>query len=141
MIGGKAEEYAYPLLQEAYDTVIDLREDKEAQYHGIDFSIRQNSWKHAYTLDIKGNLHNGLFCFEFRKTYQHSNRVTPGWFHTSKSDRIYHVDVDNEQLVWYELPKMRMRLLEEETLTGYSDGLRRISIEDILIKDLLRTTW
>ena len=139
LIGGKAEEYAYPQLLKAYDIVEDLREDKEAQYQGIDFRIKKNSWAHSYALDIKGNLHNGMFYLEFAKTYQHSTRIVPGWFHASKSDRIYHVDVEEGKLAWYGLPEMRMRLLDMGVVS--KKGLHRFSIDDVLIKDLIRTTW
>jgi hypothetical protein len=135
LVGGKAEEYAYSQLLNAYDSVIDLREDREAQYRGIDFSIKQKKWKHAYSLDVKGNLHNGMFYLEFFK----GNR--PGWFHTSTSHRIYHVDVEEGKVAWYGLPEMRMRLLDEETLTGYSSGLKRIAVNDNTLQDLIRTTW
>jgi hypothetical protein len=77
LVGGKAEEYAFPLLRDAYYNIIDLREDKEAQYRGIDFSIRQEKWAHFYDLDIKGNLHNGMFYLEFQKS-----NGRPGWFPT-----------------------------------------------------------
>ncbi len=103
LVGGKAEDYAFPLLLDAYDSVIDLREDMEAQYRGIDFSIKQKKWNHSYYLDVKGNLHNGMFYLEFRKTFQHSTRQQPGWFHTSTSHRIYHVDVEEEKVAWYDL--------------------------------------
>ena len=131
--GGKAEDYAYPLLQKAYDEVIDLREDQEAQYRGIDFSIKQKKWRHAYSLDVKGNLHNGMFYLEFQKGGR------PGWFHTSTSHRIYHVDVEEGKIAWYGLPEMRKRLLD----MGTSDdsGLQRFSVTDSLIYDLIRTTW
>jgi len=136
LIGGRAEEYAYPLLQAAYDEVIDLREDNEAQYRGIDFGIKQNSWSHVYYIDIKGNLHNGMFYLEFRK-----NDGRPGWFHTSTSHRIYHVDVEEEKIAWYDLHKMRMRLLNEEILAGYNSGLYRMTVNDNLTKDLIKKTW
>ncbi len=135
LVGGQAEEYAYPLLQAAYDEVIDLREDKEAQYRGIDFGIRQFEWKHPYYLDVKGNLHNGMFYLEFQKS-----DGRPGWFHTSTSHRIYHVDVEEEKIARYDLHKMRMRLLDMGTVTD--SGLHRFSINDVLIQDLIiTTTW
>ena len=135
LVGGKAEEYAYSQLLHAYDSVGDHREDIEAQYRGIDFSIKQKKWNHAYSLDVKGNLHNEMFYLEFQK----GNR--PGWWHTSTSHRIYHVDVEEGKVAWYGLPEMRMRLLNEELLPEYNSGLKRLSIHDVLIKDLIRTTW
>ena len=134
LVGGKAEEYAYSQLLNAYDSVIDLREDKEAQYRGIDFSIKQRKWKHAYSLDVKGNLHNGMFYLEFQKS-----DGRPGWFHTSTSHRIYHVDVEEGKIAWYDLHNMRMRLLDMGTVS--KNELLRLSVDDILIKDLIRTTW
>ncbi len=134
LVGGQAEEYAYSQLLNAYDSVIDLREDKEAQYRGIDFSIKQRKWKHAYSLDVKGNLHNGMFYLEFQKS-----DGRPGWFHTSTSHRIYHVDVEEGKIAWYDLHNMRMRLLDMGTVS--KNELLRLSVDDILIKDLIRTTW
>ena len=133
--GGKAEDYSYPLLQKAYDEVIDLREDPEAQYRGIDFGIKQAKWKHPYYLDVKGNLHNGMFYLEFRKA-----DGRPGWFHTSTSHRIYHVDVEEEKVAWYDLHKMRMRLLDMGVMLD-EKSLLRLSNTDSLVYDLIRTNW
>ena len=99
--GGQAEEWLIEKLEKIYDEVQDYREDMRFQRRGIDFGIKKTGWRNTYTLDCKANLKKGRFFLELSK----SDR--PGWFWKSQADRIYHVDLDTGEAIWYGLPEMR----------------------------------
>ena len=134
--GGRAEEWLFNKLNHVYDEVIDLREDWKAQIDGIDFGIKKNNWHNPYFLDCKGNLNDDSFFVEYSKKDQ------PGWLWKSKSDRIYHVDVDNNKALWYSLPEMQRTLSQMNCCIGPNHGgLCRIDANDKMLKDVIHWMW
>ena len=134
--GGLAEEWLYEKLNGVYDEVIDLREDWKSQIDGIDFGIKKDSWHNAYYLDCKGNLKGNYFFIEYEKAH------STGWFWKSKSDRIYHVDIENNRACWYSLPDMRKALSEINCCIGpLHGGLCRVDANDKMLKDVIHWMW
>ena len=138
--GGKAEEWLFDKLNNVYDEVIDLREDWKAQTDGIDFGIKKDSWHNPYFLDCKGNLKGDYFYVEFNRGGDHTKfHNVPGWFWKSKSDRIYHVDVENKKACWYSLPDMRSVMSQMNCCIGpLNDGLCRVNVKDEIFRDIIK---
>jgi len=128
--GDSAEEWVMNKLSSVYQ-VEDLRNDWKSQIDGIDFGITKSAWKNTYYLDSKGNLNGDIFYLEMEKNGK------PGWFMKSKSDRIYHIDVNAGRGYWYSLPDMRLLMSK----MGVTSGLYKIDVTDIKFKNLLRIIY
>lgn len=142
--GGKGEELLFKYLQKIYD-VKDYREDMTVQMLGVDFAVSKPTWKRAFTLDAKTNLKRINNQYEF--TLELSKRGKAGWFHTSKSDRIYHIDLDNKLSVYYDLGEMRQALAHymiTDHKTAFKvmkiggDILLHISIDHPAVKHIIK---
>ena len=57
--GIAGEKWLHEKMTAFYDEVKDHTDDAVYQTNGIDFSVKQETWKRAYTLDVKNNLKVG----------------------------------------------------------------------------------
>jgi hypothetical protein len=118
--GESGENYLYEVLKNQY-TVSDYRTDMVMQTQGIDFGIKKPEWRREYTLDVKNTLYieknNEYIAF---KIELECNKQ-PGWFFTSKADRIYHTNAYMGKYLYYNLDEMRYyvnkKLIAQDTST------------------------
>ena len=92
--GDAAEQLAYDYLTRVYDQVQWHREDREKQIAGKDFEFKKKQWKHSYSVDVKGNLHDGTFLVYFDEMFNKSNH------------RMMHVDVATRCAIEYSRESM-----------------------------------
>lgn len=92
--GDKAEQLVYDYLVRVYDTVDWHRDDREKQIAGKDFEFKKKQWKYSYSVDVKGNLHDGIF------------RVYVDEIANKLNHRMMHVDVATGQAVEYSRESM-----------------------------------
>ena len=113
----------YTHLLSRYDCVSDYRMDMTAQSVGVDFGIKQTSWSREITLDVKNNLYIVPEKIGFKVEITKNNK--PGWFMTSKADRIYHVSSYQRKYIYYELHDLRLYVFQNMSkldLVKYNDG-------------------
>ncbi len=75
--------------------VIDHESDRDLQTQGLDFSIRKNTWRNFYSIDVKANLDSyGSYYVDLKPD---------GWLFNPKktSDRICHACVETGWFLWY----------------------------------------
>ena len=146
--GGKGEDWLYAKLLKVYDEVIDYRTDMQKQIVGIDFAVKKNSWFRPFNLDCKTNL---FIDDDKQSTYfEYIKNGKPGWFLKSQADRIYHVNVERNKGLYYDLNDMRQvvsrRLLFQdmkgfEILKSGQDLLLKVDLSLPEIKSLLKVIW
>jgi len=92
--GDQGERLYYDFAVRRYDSVSWNQSNKADQAAGADFSIKNNKWPKAYTVDVKANLKSGDFYID--------NKAS-GWLWAQKkvSDIIVHLDIDTGDLVQY----------------------------------------
>ena len=146
--GDEGEKWLLKKLRESkqYDTVKDFSKEYKMQELGIDGSVQKKNWKRPYYYDCKHNLFkksNGTFQIYLEWTKKYSGK--PGWFHTSSSNRIYHVSVKNNTSIFYDLKEMRQRIREQRDLGHVAVSIRKFKESYIMIEhddpafaDLLR---
>lgn len=104
-------------------TVIDYEQDYQMQVAGVDVVVN------GHTIDVKANLHNGVF---------HIERGLAGWlFNANKtSDVIVHIDLDSSDIVWYLRDEARksVRVAQHDTLT-------RCDVNRIGQRGFISTSW
>ena len=113
--GRNGEEWMLKELQRQYPEVTDYTKDMAMQRRGIDFSIHHPKWQREYYLDVKNNLyidHKNSSETSLLLELSKANGV-PGWFVTSQSDRIYHVNSYLGRYVYYDLAQMRRWIISE----------------------------
>ncbi len=117
--GIKGERWLFEKLESCnqYITVKDFTDVYFMQKNGIDGSVYKTSWYRPYYFDCKHNLikeKDGSFLLylEWAK-----KRSRPGWFRTSKADRIYHVSVNDNISIFYDLKEFR-KLIRKEITKG-----------------------
>jgi hypothetical protein len=108
--GDVGEKWLYKRLFKFYDKVNDLRKDMDAQTRGIDFQVKQKTWKRFYSIDAKTNLERSSgkdwkIYLEWTK-----DDGSIGWFLKSEADRIYHINVTQNTSFFYDLKEMRGRV-------------------------------
>jgi len=140
--GDVGEKWVFPKLKTVYDEVIDCREDRMWQMLGVDFAITMKKWSRYYLVDSKHNLHNdGVIRIELDKG-RHYKQL--GWYFTSRSDRIIHVDVENEKLLWYDLSEMREYIFfnPEKCEVSLDKKLMILKLSDLYkVKNLIKTIY
>lgn len=107
----------YSLLKSIYPEVIDHRKDLRVQSDGVDFSVKQNNWNKFITLDCKNNLYVSNDYYSLKIELESNGK--PGWFFTSKADRIYHISSYSKQYVYYDLSVARYIITK-----GLLEGLK-----------------
>lgn len=117
--GEAGENFLYDVLQRDYQ-VSDYRQDMVMQTQGIDFGIKKPEWRREYTLDVKNTLYidknNEYFSFKIEL----ESNSQPGWFFTSKADRIYHTNAYMGKYIYYELNKLRYYVNKKLIAQEYS---------------------
>lgn len=102
--GEAGENFLYSRLMQDY-TVSDYRKDMIQQTQGIDFGIIKPNWRREYTLDVKNTLYIDNTYYAFKIELEADGK--PGWFFTSKADRIYHTNAYCKKYLYYELNELR----------------------------------
>lgn len=102
--GANGERWLLERLSKRYQTT-DYRDDFVMQTQGIDFGIKEPSWRREFTLDVKTNLYIEKDFYAFKIELQRENKA--GWFYTAKADRIYHVNSYIGKYLYYDLNQMR----------------------------------
>lgn len=92
--GDKAEHMVYNYLQATYDAVHWHRQNRSKQIAGKDFEFKKKQWKHWYSVDVKGNMHRGMFLVYVQEIANKQNH------------RMIHVDTDSGQAVEYDRQSM-----------------------------------
>jgi len=144
--GIAGEKWLEAKLINFYDEVNDHTDDRVYQSNGIDFSVKQDTWGRAYTLDVKNNLKVGprggkIMPIEVKKQGE------PGWLYSSQSDRIYHVNVDHETGVFYDRSEMALVIdecLKDNSLQTFEhngDELVSLYTSDERVRDLVRKVF
>lgn len=109
--GNDGEKFLYKVLLARYDNVTDYRFNMNAQSTGFDFGIKQNAWQREITLDAKNNLYVTPEKIGFKIEITKNNK--PGWFLTSKADRIYHCSSFYKKFMYYELGDLRYYIFNQ----------------------------
>lgn len=148
--GDAGEKWLFERLNEFYDKVDDLRKDFDAQKRGIDFKVKQDSWKRSYSLDAKTNLEqpsNGPWKIYLEWT---KDDGSTGWFLKSDADRIYHINVNKSTSFFYDLKEMRGRvavliskglLSIEQKKTTKGGSYVMFAYNDAQLSDLIRAQY
>ena len=114
--GEAGEAYLFERLQRDFQ-VIDYRHDMIQQTQGIDFGIRKPEWRREYTLDVKNTLYIAPDDSFTSIKVELECKGKPGWFFTSKADRIYHTNAFMKRYLYYDLNELRhyitKKLLEQ----------------------------
>jgi len=105
----------YSLLKSKYSEVVDHRQNLSVQSDGVDFSVKQDNWRKFITLDCKNNLFVSDNYYSLKIELESNGQ--PGWFFTSKADRIYHTSTYTKQYVYYDLSVARY-MITKALLTG-----------------------
>lgn len=129
--GNAGEKFLYNLFLNRYDKVSDYRFNSTAQSTGFDFGIKQNNWPREITLDVKNNLYVTPEKVGFKIEITKNNK--PGWFLTSKADRIYHCSYYHKNFMYYELGDLRYYIFN--TMRYSSENIEFLYYNDN--KDLL----
>jgi hypothetical protein len=129
--GRQGEAWMLQQLQKIY-AVQDYTQDMQMQANGIDFGIMRDGWQRARYIDIKHNVwstpHNTMvFAIEIARA-----DGAPGWFLTSRADRIYHCNTRLGIYTYYDLPTMRQwivqRALQQQCHAWNSHGCQLITV-------------
>ena len=138
--------YSKNLTKTRMGKPVDFSKEYKMQELGIDGSVQKKNWKRPYYYDCKHNLFkksDGTFQIYLEWTKKYSGK--PGWFHTSSSNRIYHVSVKNNTSIFYDLKEMRQRIREQRDLGHVAVSIRKFKESYIMIEhddpafsDLLR---
>lgn len=85
---------------ESWGWKANLLQDRCNQARGRDIEFNNGKWKNYYTADIKNNLKYNKFYVEMDDA---------GWLFNPNKDshRIWHVDPETGQMVWYDRNDMR----------------------------------
>lgn len=102
--GAIGENWLLGRLSRRYQTT-DYRDDFVMQTQGIDFGIKEPSWRREFTLDVKTNLYIEKDFYAFKLELESDNKA--GWLYSSKADRIYHVNTYFGKYLYYDLNQMR----------------------------------
>lgn len=135
--GRLGEIFLHKYLVATGHEVIDHENDYKNQVKGIDFSFKKPQWQRYYTGDCKANLRpDGSFIVEFFK--YSGGRRRQGWYFTCRADRIFHVNVKEQWICYYDLGQLKERLSTYSIATP-TNGLLSISSKDSRFKDLIRS--
>lgn len=135
--GRLGEMYLLQYLRATGHEVIDHEGDYKSQLKGIDVSFKKPQWARYYTGDCKANLRSdGSFIIEFFKFS--GGRRRQGWYYTCKADRVFHVNIKEQWICYYDINQLRERLAKFNFATP-SNGLLSISCKDSRFKDLIRS--
>ena len=129
--GETGESFMYEVLQNEYE-VSDYRKDLVMQTQGIDFGIKLPNWRREYTLDVKNNLYIEPSFYAFKIELEDKGK--PGWFFTSKADRIYHSNAYMGEYFYYELTEMRHFVNKKLLANDYSSFTKVDYKGDILLQ-------
>lgn len=112
----KAELIWKAYAEKVYDEVIYYSTDRKQQTAGVDFSIKKDSWRNYYTVDIKSNMKYGYFFVENNKE---------GWLRNPNktTHRIVHIDTSTGWCCEYDREKMISYL----DVNNYKDDLVRLT--------------
>lgn len=127
--GDDGERFLFEQLLKRYEVVNDYRQNLTMQNVGVDFGFGALNWKRETTLDVKNNLYITRDKIGFKVEIQKNGK--PGWFFTSKADRIYHVCAYQKKFMYYDLGDLRSYVFRNNTgleLVDYKDG------KDVLIQ-------
>tara|TARA_Y100000296_G_scaffold56535_1_gene64868 strand:- start:205 stop:693 length:489 start_codon:yes stop_codon:yes gene_type:complete len=144
--GITGEKWLYEKMEAFYDEVKDHTDDAVYQTNGIDFSVKQETWKRAYTLDVKNNLKVGPRGGKIM-TIELDKEGRPGWLYSSQADRIYHVNTDHETGVFYDRKQMQERIdksLKAGSVNSFknnNDTLVSLYSSDENVRDLVRKVY
>lgn len=94
------------------DVTADATGNFEYEVQGRDIMFKQPRWSHWLTADVKTNMRGGKAFFEMSTSDRYGNKKI-GWFFKSQSTRIFHVDLEKEQLAYYDLGEMRSVMFNE----------------------------
>lgn len=141
--GEVAERAVVQLLKESYDWVYHYDDydgnpaHREIQHRGIDIKAAtfgsKNVREEFFYLDVKRNVTpEGKFFLEVHKDGY------PGWFVKSSADIIVHANLETPEFIWYELAKIRQRVICERILPS-GRGLIATSATDGRFDDLMHT--
>jgi hypothetical protein len=146
--GRKGEKLVLERVQTIYDQVIDYTQDMSKQRQGIDFSIRNDHWSRECFCDAKANMKYkyGKY-YIYLELYKGSGKE--GWLYKSKSDRIYHIDIGDKSMVYYDRPQMSNRIKQliddnkvKPRFSEQGDGfIVEFHTQDKRISDLLKWVW
>ena len=107
--GRKGEKLVLEKVETIYDQVIDYTQDMSKQGQGIDFSVRNGHWSRECFCDAKANMKYMYGKYQISlEVYKGSGKE--GWLYKSKSDRIYHIDIGDKSMVYYDRPQMSTRI-------------------------------
>ena len=89
------------------------------QINWVDGSIKKKTWNRSFYFDCKHNLikekdGSYLLYLEWAKG---NNRK--GWFRTSQADRIYHVNVEHNISIFYDLKQLRNAVIKQHLKGKY----------------------
>ena len=104
-LGDTAEKLAYDYLLRVYDSVEWNRDKRDKQLAGKDFEFKKKQWKYSYSVDVKGNLHDGYFFVYVDEMVDKLNHrmmhvdVSSGWAVEYSRDSMIEYIENNEHLV------------------------------------------
>jgi hypothetical protein len=145
--GKVAEEFVRLRLEEEYDKVIDVRDDKEYRQKDIDFVVIDGDKE--FTVEVKGDKYVGTSRRIFLETVSNRKKETLGCFLKSEADVwVYCALSANEMGVneayWLPHPKVKAWFLENETMFkkhrvqfSYADG-RFVTLEQLEEAELIQ---
>ena len=104
-LGDTAEKLAYDYLLRVYDSVEWNRDKRDKQLAGKDFEFKKKQWKYSYSVDVKGNLHDGHFLVYVDEMVDKLNHrmmhvdVSSGWAVEYSRDSMIEYIENNEHLI------------------------------------------
>jgi hypothetical protein len=126
-----AEKLFYDYAIKVYDQVIDHSKEKNNQVRGCDFSIKRNTWKNFYGVDVKSNFYaNGTFYIE---------NESQGWLRNpnKKCDRIFHICAETGWGIEYDRKSM-IQYIDTHQIKSDKDGLVLLSSFDKSLNGILK---
>jgi len=125
-LGDTAEKLAYEYLLRVYDSVEWNRDKRDKQLAGKDFEFKKNQWKYSYSVDVKGNLHDGNFLVYIDEMVDKLNH------------RMMHVDISNGWAVEYSRDSMIEYIENNEHLIKTDKNNNRYVMLKSFDKSLMR---
>jgi hypothetical protein len=147
---GKAGELAFrEMAQSQWDEVYDYTNYemwKDVQGKGIDYGFKNKSWSSEITTDVKSNFCYNKYnnCYQFDLEYtkwhpakfsEHGREEELGWIQDSQSNRIYHMEIIQENNKWiatgsyvyYDLYEMRSFIYREWDRPEHNNWIQKIA--------------
>ena len=111
--GDVAEKLAYDYLKRVYDEVEWNRDKRDKQIVGKDFEFKKKEWRYSYSVDVKGNLHDGKFLVYIDEIEDKLNH------------RMMHIDVTSGRAVEYSRDSMLEYIDNNEHLVKVDKNNKR----------------